>query len=272
MYEKRIIAYIDVLGFENEINKTFSNSKEKEPETIRIYDFISLLHKDFEKAGLFIDSTYKVTQFSDSIVISYSKDEKASVFRILMSLLYLQMDAINYGLLLRGAVTCGPLVHDKTHFFGPAMNEAHEIEDTISLFPRILIDEEVINLAMKNPYDTNTPEYEKQCLEELLKIDFDGFYYIDYFNQGCEEIITEHGYEVLPDYFNSIYKIITNNEKNKNLRIIQKTNWLKGKYNFTLKKYKTFGMEKEEYKKIAMNLGEVKEFEMKLSSFQKDNV
>ena len=271
MYEDRIIAYIDVLGFKNEISKTFSDNKEIEPETRRIYNFISLLHKDFEKAGLFIDSTYKVTQFSDSIVISYSKDEKASVFRILMSLLYLQIDAINYGLLLRGSITCDLLKHDETHLFGPAINKAHEIEDNISLFPRILVDEEVITLAMKNPHDTNTPEYEKQCLEELLKIDFDGFYYIDYFNQGCEEIIAEHGYEVLPDYFSAICKIIDDNETIKDLRIIQKTNWFKAKYNSALQKYKSFGMEKEEYKTIAMNLGEVKEFEMKLSSFQNDN-
>lgn len=159
--------------------------------------------------------------------------------------------------------------HDETHLFGPEINKVHEIEDSISLFPRILVDEEVLNLAIKNPYDTNTPEYEKQCLEQLLKIDFDGFYYIDYFNKGCEEIIAEYGYEVLPEYFNDICKIIDDNEKLEDLRIIQKTNWLKGKYNSTLKKYKAFGMEKEEYKNVAMNLGEFKEFKMKLSFFQK---
>ncbi len=218
-----------------------------------------MIHNDFEKRGLFIDSTYKVTQFSDSIVISYLKDEKASVFRILMSLLYLQMDAINYGLLLRGGVTCGQLIHDDTHFFGPAMNKVHEIEKTVSLFPRILVDSEVIKCAVENPYDTNTPEYEKQCLESLLDVDFDGFYYIDYFTQGCEEIISEHGYEVLPDYFGAICKIIDGSETIKDLRIIQKTNWLKAKYNSALQKYKTFGMEKEEYKTIAMSLGEFKE-------------
>ena len=72
MYEDRIIAYIDVLGFKNEISKTFSDNKEIEPETRRINNFISLLHKDFEKKGL-DDSTYNATQFSDSIIISYSK-------------------------------------------------------------------------------------------------------------------------------------------------------------------------------------------------------
>lgn len=83
MYEDRIVAFVDILGFKNEIEKKTINPSsniENEKETERIYDFISLLNKDFVKRNTSDDSTYRVSQFSDSLVISYSVSEKASVF------------------------------------------------------------------------------------------------------------------------------------------------------------------------------------------------
>ena len=147
MYEERIVAFVDVLGFKNEIEKKTVNPSvgvENEEETERVYDFISLLNKDFVKRNTSDDSTYRVSQFSDSLVISYSVSEKASVFWILMSLLYLHLGAIYHGLLIRGAVTFGKLIHDDEHLFGPAMDEAYKMESEIANFPRIIVNQKLI--------------------------------------------------------------------------------------------------------------------------------
>lgn len=239
MYEDRIIAYIDILGFKNAINNKTVPEK-------RIYDFISLIHKDFADRKVLPDSSYEVTQASDALAISYSISEKASVFQILMSLLYLHIDAIDYGFLIRGAVTYGELVHNKTHLFGPAMNKAVKIEEDISVYPRILVDKKVIDIACENPFDSNTPDSERLCLEKFLKIDFDGFYYIDYLGQGCEIIMEDYGCDALPDYLNKFSKIINEQESTNDKKIIQKYNWLKGKFNSALEELKNSEINSED--------------------------
>lgn len=255
MYEERIIAFIDILGFKNEIEKKTINSfsgNENEQESERIYDFISLLHKDFVNRNPIPKSTYCVTQFSDSLVISYSISEKASLFSIILSLLYLHMDAISHGLLIRGGVTSGKLMHDDKHLFGPAMNEAYKIESEIAIFPRIVVNKELIEIAYNNPNWSNTPEDEKKYIESLLQKDEDGFLYIDYFYSACEEIIGIHDYYGLPDYFNDITKIIDSNENTKDFKIIQKYNWLKIQFNKILGKYKNLDFTKNPtYEEIA---------------------
>ncbi len=248
MYEDRIVAFVDILGFKNEIEKKTINPSsniENEKETERIYDFISLLNKDFVKRNTSDDSTYRVSQFSDSLVISYSVSEKASVFWILMSLLYLHLDAIYHGLLIRGAVTFGKLIHDDEHLFGPAMDEAYKMESEIANFPRIIVNQKLIEIAENNPNWSNSPEDEKRYIEELLKKDFDGFLFIDYLRKGCDEIVASEDYFGLPDFINKISEIINSNESSKDLRIIQKYNWLKNKYNELLSFYKEINFKKD---------------------------
>lgn len=266
MYENRIIAYIDILGFKNEIEKKTinpSSKKENNKESKRIYDFISVVHKDFVKRNISHDSSYKVSQFSDSLVFSYSASEKAAVFWILMGLLYLHLDAINHGLLIRGAVTFGKLVHDDNHLFGPAMDEVYKMESECAIFPRIIVDKDLIGLASKNPNSSNSPDDEKRFIENLLKQDFDGFLYIDYFFKGCEEIIASEDYHVLPEFISKLSSLIKNNESNKDLRIMQKYNWLKQRFNSVVKYYKTFDYNQNpEYKDVATFFYKIKLFKI----------
>lgn len=215
MYEERLVAFVDVLGFKNEIEKKSINPStgiENEDSTNNIYDFITLLHNDFVERNASSHSSYRVTQFSDSLVISYKLTEQASVFWTLMSLLYLHIDAINHGLLIRGAITYGKLVHDDTHLFGPAMDEAYKIESEVANYPRIIVNKELIEIARNNPNSSNTPEQEELYIKKLLKLDSDGFYYVDYFEKACDEMISCGGYFELPSYFDKLQDIINVNE------------------------------------------------------------
>ena len=248
MYEERIVAFVDILGFKNEIErKTInpSSNDENESETERIYDFISLLNKDFVKRNTSDDSTYRVSQFSDSLVISYSVSEKASVFWILMSLLFLHLDAIYHGLLIRGAVTFGKLIHDEEHLFDPAMDEAYKMESEIANYPRIIVNPELIEIAANNPNSSNSPEHERKYIEGLLEKDFDGLLFIDYLKKGCDEIVASEDYFGLPDFINKVSEIINSNETSKDLRIIQKYNWLKNRFNDVLSYYKEKDFKKD---------------------------
>lgn len=254
MYEERIVAFVDVLGFKNEIEMKTVNSTndEVEKETSRIYDFISQLQKDFVKRNFSSDSTYRVSQFSDSLVISYSISEQASVFWILMGLLYLHLDAIFHGLLIRGAVTFGKLIHDDEHLFGPAIDEAYKMESEIAIYPRIIVNPKLIEIAMNNPNSSNSPEDEKEYIEGLLKQDSDGFLFIDYLKNGCDEIVSDEDYFGLPDFFNKLVEMINSNESTKDLKIIQKYNWVKNLFNEVLSYYKKLDFKKDSaYKELS---------------------
>ncbi|MCL2209609.1 MAG: hypothetical protein FWC19_09580 [Treponema sp.] len=90
-YQKRILAFIDVLGFSNAIRKTIKNGNENEAETIKIYNFFEdaqeLLSKSFNNNKT--DDSRVVTHFSDSIVISYKVSEEGSGSRLLTDVIFL---------------------------------------------------------------------------------------------------------------------------------------------------------------------------------------
>jgi hypothetical protein len=47
------------------------------------------------------------------------------------------------GLLIRGAITIGDIVHDDSIVFGPALNRAYELESQQAIYPRIILDPDV---------------------------------------------------------------------------------------------------------------------------------
>src|SRR3954471_23000381 len=51
------------------------------------------------------DKSQQVTQFSDSIVVSYRVDEEAAIFRLLSEVAFCVIDLVERGFLLRGAIT-----------------------------------------------------------------------------------------------------------------------------------------------------------------------
>lgn len=166
-YEKRIIGFIDILGFgqlvfesENEsdkfllIQQVLQKLNEVDdiygsPESLFAHSNYAFLQDDFkrelnephEKVRANAEpSRVKITTFSDSIVFSCPADsEGLSNFRyFLIKLLVYTND---FQLLLRGGVSCGSLVHTDQIIFGPAMNHAYHVESKVAKHPRIAIDD-----------------------------------------------------------------------------------------------------------------------------------
>lgn len=234
-YEDRIIAFIDILGFKKKIEDTISgdNAGEQTEKIKNIYDFITLIKDDFHEKHFPTIKSYQVTHFSDSLVISCEASEKAAVFIFLMGLLYLQIEAVAHGFLLRGAVTNGKLIHDDTCLFGPAMLKAYKIESEIAKYPRIIVEKEVIDLAYYNSLEPDSGKNERHVIKSLLKKDSDNLYYINYINEGAEEVAPEY----LQEYCNALKKIIKiNNNKHKEIK--EKICWLDNKCSSLFKKQK----------------------------------
>ena len=170
MYEERVIAFVDILGF-----GTLVDRSENEPDLPRkIFQALSSIHPtsiqdelvntvnvEFctpeevgrvrEMARMMAVAQQKmhpvhISYFSDSLVISARADDVVASQMVLDLLTKISaMMWMSHGLLLRGGVTIGSLIHsDGGPMFGPAMNRAYHLESKLAKYPRLLIDEACI--------------------------------------------------------------------------------------------------------------------------------
>jgi len=251
-YEERLCLFLDILGFKSII----ANSVSEKPESS--YSFRKLDVAGIHAALRAIDRTIKhsdstfgevlntskqVTQFSDSIVISYLIEERSAVFDMLYDIFFLQIELVQRGILVRGAITSGPLFHDADTIFGPALVEAAELEK-VALYPRVILHQEIIDKGKRNSASHHSSDDEEKSIRSLLKQDLDGMYYIDYFNPGPG--VFDEGWDGLYEYLVLLrenIKRLSYLTKNPSLRL--KHSWMRQKFNDV-----AFLLEKSKYKKL----------------------
>jgi hypothetical protein len=235
LYKDRIVAYIDILGFTEAIGKTMSEDEEIVSKSERISSLFDCIRKALYRKNPFTEDTRIVQQFSDLIIISYSPDQISSVFRILLDILYLQAEVLNHNFFLRGSVVFGKIFRNSEKIFGPAFIEAYKNEGKLALYPRVIVDKNVIALAEKYYGDQNGPDLEKRYVLNLLKKDFDGQYFIDYFRAIETEF--DYGIQEMPDYLRKLRSVIEGLKCKKEPSIKSKYSWLVEKFNQTIDKY-----------------------------------
>jgi hypothetical protein len=170
-YEERITCFIDLLGFKAAIEQTLEQSEIKtelykiihDLDPDRLLDFVQgeIPYISPTEAGTITTAPVKtvwsndhelkkkirksfpltITQFSDSFVISCPADNSSSC-SLLLTTVYLinQMFFLNIGMMMRGGVSKGLLIHEENGaLFGPSMIEAYELESKLAIYPRIII-------------------------------------------------------------------------------------------------------------------------------------
>lgn len=188
IYESRILAFVDILGFKNMIQQSAFDYKEQQ----RILNAMNIIHgyKTLNDNGLdgkgLREYGIQITTFSDSAIISYPIDFEGGLFHVLVDLIHLQIDLSNLGIFIRGGISMGLAYHDEYNAFGPAMNEAYRLESEEAKFPRIILTNQTLcdgikaSESLQNPYDIS-------LLKSLIRQDkADGFYYLDYLRQYQE--------------------------------------------------------------------------------------
>lgn len=72
------------------------------------------------------DNSKTVTQFSDSVILSFNYDKPSGLFYAILDMLHLQFELFhNNNVLVRGACYLGKAYHDINICFGEAINEAY---------------------------------------------------------------------------------------------------------------------------------------------------
>ena len=134
--------------------------------------------------------TPEVTAFSDNIVVSYPwAADETDVFPdgsppmfVAMWTTFMCRDAIRVlsgvaemalriGVLIRGGFTFGQLYHENGVVFGEAMVEAHDLEDTQAVTPRVLVSNRILERLALDPAADRS----------FLLQDADGRWHLNYF-------------------------------------------------------------------------------------------
>jgi hypothetical protein len=242
-YQDRVVIFIDILGFKELLNET--TDKEGNDNELGIskvveaynsirdvwdLDKVNKEHNFLKKAS---KQSKEITIFSDCIVISFPTKEKSEIFYTLLEVKWMILRLITKGILCRGAISYGKLLHNKKFLFGPALVEAYLLESKAANYPRIILDRSVIDLAGQAKQDNHTKEEEMEYVESLLEKDLDGMYYIDYFAKAQEEL-DDPQYD-FPEYIQKLGEKIRqgmNSSKHSSKADIRvKYIWMKEKYN-----------------------------------------
>lgn len=233
IYEKRVVAFVDILGFKNMVVASQTDIIQQQ----RILQAMDIIHSHKKMNDEFLGGGLKefgvqVTTFSDSAIISYPITYDGGLFFVLLDLIHLQLDLLKVGMFIRGGVCIGDAHHDAFNAFGPAIIEAYYLESQKAIYPRIILTQDTINQGIAySPSHQN--EYDINLLYSLVQMDSDGWVYLDYLKQYQE--LNNPGY----DYYILMKKSRENLINNLNFyfnqaRIYQKYVWLLNYWNKTL--------------------------------------
>jgi len=108
-YEDRIVLFLDILGFKRIVNDTMQKEKEVFEKTRYLIETINEMIKIAELAPR--ETSRNVTQFSDSIVISFKQNDIKEIPKLFYNLQRLISYLLSRDILCRGAVSYGKLYH-----------------------------------------------------------------------------------------------------------------------------------------------------------------
>jgi len=190
-YERCLIVYIDILGFKQKIDTESANHISRciriIKEAVEPYRFKTTLPKLPPE---------NFVNFSDLCVLWLPlEDEKkwapagwvtSQILKIVHAQSWLLFDE---QLLIRGGVTIGPLAKSYGQIFGPGLVRAYELESKQAKYPRVLVDECVIEEFYRNRrLCVHDPKTDAAYLRDMLQKDTDGKLFVDYLRVVAGEL------------------------------------------------------------------------------------
>ncbi|WP_298303965.1 hypothetical protein [Flavobacterium sp.] len=154
---KAIVIHSDILGFKKIIENA---EKDKAEETLKklkitLNESVGIL-KMFSAIEEPTDMKLNYKLFSDNLYASFSYEEgnlqsfsDAFIVAIIFARSYFS-NMLDNKILIRGGISFGNDYYDDTMIFSMALVKAYTIESEKAIFPRIVIDNELIDLIKKD--------------------------------------------------------------------------------------------------------------------------
>jgi hypothetical protein len=234
-YQERYCLFLDILGFKEIVEESASSRVSRRTGTIsgihfslkKIADGLTYKSPFSRKSAAGIGSSRVVTQFSDSVVVSYLVKQIGSLEEMLYDILHLQLSLVYRGIFIRGAVTKGKLYHDADFVFGPALNEAVELEK-VAMYPRVIVERELLSEAGLIS-EMQSAKTAVRTAESLVTRDLDGVYFVDYFAVHPEDFDDDWG--ELGEYLLDLRDLIKGLSSRRQASLRLKHSWLRQKFN-----------------------------------------
>ena len=230
-YENAIVTFLDILGFSSLVS---TSSAEETANVLNAVEYFSDPTIRFPEEGAEPNRAI-VHIFSDTIVrvrpIERDDNRKfrtGILFQELYDLVHIQSELINHGVVLRGSVSFGPIYVNESRVFGPALIRAYELENNCAVFPRIVLDPQLLsefenNELLRSEWNSFQDEY--KSVYQLLQEGEDAFWFIDYL-RGIGSELDEP--EMYPDLLKTHKNLIITQASELTLpkNVIQKFMWL----------------------------------------------
>ncbi|MBB4041656.1 hypothetical protein GGR34_003334 [Microvirga flocculans] len=223
-YERRLVVFIDFLGFKEIVERT-THDPDYLGEILRAMDVLGEIGMEPEIFG-----SQRLTQFSDSIVLSYRIDEESAVFWLLSQISLAVIGLVERGFLIRGAVTVGDLYHHDRHVVGPAMVRAYEMESKKAKHPRVIIDPEVVRVARQSHAIGHAPDEEEEYVRAFITKDLDGLFFLDYVSWKSVIEVAGGNDKRYPKYLEKLARLIEQGLQHDNAGVAEKYLWLHRQY------------------------------------------
>lgn len=140
-YGERYVAFLDVLGFKALVVEADRHRDELYKILVSLRAFREVL----ERYGA---SEVRFSQFSDSVIISAPRTEQGMTY-LFEACVRVSTRLLKEGVLVRGGIALGNVMHTSQVAFGPAIVAAYEA-DTTGGPPRILLTPEVVEDGIKS--------------------------------------------------------------------------------------------------------------------------
>jgi hypothetical protein len=186
VFETRLIAYVDVLGW----TELIRSPRDSEDVMRKIFAGTSHLEAaiwsegerrgDFAQAAIPFGKSIVVSYFSDTIIYSCLPEPDEASW-VAVQVQRLCGNLLTRGHYTRGAVTVGDLLHDESNgtIVGQALIEAHEIERSVAKYPRVVVADSARDLLVGPRTNLSLNHGPSQC-----EIDSDGLTFLDIFQKA----------------------------------------------------------------------------------------
>ncbi len=168
-----IVAYLDLLGVTTRMKNDVNAQKIAMNKLHNLYTFNMDISKGIDMEG-YKDIQFKI--FSDNIIIAkkLSNETKArtqDIKCLLNCVSNFQCTSVKdcVGWLVRGGLSIGELYIDETMVWGQALLRTYELENSVAIFPRVVIDNNILFELQGN-----------DGLKEYISQDFDNIYFLNY--------------------------------------------------------------------------------------------
>lgn len=141
-YEQRIVAFIDILGFESFVTRADKDIS-AQAKIIQALRKIKGMSTNADGQG---GSGLRAQNFSDSIILS-ANNTPDGFWHLVLEVNSLSWNLLSEGILIRGAITVGNIYHDDDIVFGKGVNEAYRLETNIARVPRIMLSQTAVAAA-----------------------------------------------------------------------------------------------------------------------------